>query len=519
MPVVNPKPNVKPNINDTTPLPPPVYFGKPVVDADRKDNNFYHAPMYIDLNRAKFGFKNRGGKPSTEQNGITETAGLVLTPFASEYSSPSKKTNSASDDFLGTTTIRKYKDSEIKDGSIYGGIDDEGNFQLGYGKDMKGKNLNMADFRAVETEGFIKDANGNYKLGTETSNKRVAKVPHIKTDEGETHLPFLVPNKGKDQDKTYGQNSGGKIVIATPDFKEKILVGGSLRDVDKALEDFKAKHKLSKVKLIVLDNGTYSRGFMKKGNKISSEDWSKYEVNSSGGAGFYLKGKGYKTGGSVNNSLNKYQVAGEVDPMYYNVSMGPLSDNTSVRRNTKQGPKDLVSTASTINGLYGAVNAQPKQEGRGETIVNTTGKILDPTGISSWADAGEAIGNAYDNPGFWNITSAGLNTLGALPFVHYLGAAGKALTGIDKAAAEASNLSKLQKVRKYAGKTLHYISGEPVINVIDKATGASKLMPTANQLLTGFNKANRFWGGVQGYSNAALNKKYGGQTNWLDKYK
>lgn len=291
-------PVVNPNVKDS--LPPPVVFGKQVVDTDRGDNNFYHAPIYVDLNRAKFGFKNRGGKPSTEQNGVTETAGLVLTPFAAEYGSASKARNSASDDFLGTNTIRKYKDSEIKDDNIYGGIDDQGNFQLGYGKDMKGKNLTMSDFRAVDTEGFVKDSKGNYKLGTETGNKKTSKVPHIKTDQGESHLPFLVPNAGKDQDKTYGQNTGGKIVIATPDFKEKILVGGSLSDVDKALEEFKAKHKLSKVKLIVLDNGTYSRGFMKKGNKISSADWKKYEVNSSGGAGFYLKGQGYKMGGSVN---------------------------------------------------------------------------------------------------------------------------------------------------------------------------------------------------------------------------
>jgi hypothetical protein len=291
-------PVVNSNVKDS--LPPPVVFGKQVLDKDRGDNNFYHAPMYVDLNRAKFGFKNRGGKPSTEKNGITETAGLVLTPFAAEYGSPSKARNSAADDFLGTNTIRKYKDSEIKDNKIYGGIDDQGNFQLGYGKDMKGKNLTMSDFRAVDTEGFVKDSKGNYVLGKETGNKRTSKVPHIKTDKGEDHLPFLVPNAGKDQDKTYGQNTGGKIVIATPDFKEKILVGGSLLDVDKALEEFKAKHKLSKVKLIVLDNGTYSRGFMKKGNKISSADWKKYEVNSSGGAGFYLKGQGYKMGGSVN---------------------------------------------------------------------------------------------------------------------------------------------------------------------------------------------------------------------------
>ena len=290
-----------PVVNAQDSLPPPVVFGKQVADTDRKDPNFYHAPMYVDLNRTKFGFKNRGGKPSTEQNGITETAGLVLTPFANEYSLKSKTRNSASDDFLGTTSIRKYKDDEIKDDIIYGGIDDDGNFQLGYGKDMKGKNLTMSDFRSVETEGFIKDAKGNYKLGTETGNKKTSKVPHVKTDsgKGETHLPFLVPNTGKDQHKTYGQNTGGKIIITTPDFKEKILIGGSLEDVDKALEEFKAKYKLTKVRLIVLDNGTYSRGFMKKGNKISSKDWEKYEVNSSGGAGFYLKGQGYKMGGSV----------------------------------------------------------------------------------------------------------------------------------------------------------------------------------------------------------------------------
>ena len=285
----------------------PIVFGDPIYDTDKSrilknGQKYYHSSAYIDLNKTKWGYINRQGRPSTEKNGSTETAGLFITPFAKEYSSGSKDWNSTGDDFLGTKSIRKYKDSEINNNSVYGGIDDDGNFHLGYGKDMKGKNLTMSDFRYTDTEGFIKDANGNYKLGDETDNSSFAKVPHVKTDKGETHIPFLVPTKGSNQHLTYGENTGGKIIITTPDFKQKVLVAGSLAEVDKAIEKFKAKYKLNKVRLIVLDNGTYSRGIMKTGNKFTSGDWKTYQSNSKGGAGFYLRGRGYKEGGNITSS-------------------------------------------------------------------------------------------------------------------------------------------------------------------------------------------------------------------------
>lgn len=503
-------PTVPANSKDS--LSSPVIFGKQVVDTDRRDNSFYHAPMYIDLNRAKFGFKNRGGKPSTEQNGITETAGLVLTPFASEYASPSKIRNSRSDDFLGTSTIRKYKDSDIRNDGVYGGIDDQGNFQLGYGKDMKGKNLTMADFRTIDTEGFVKDSKGNYKLGTETSNKRVSKVPHIKTDKGEDHLPFLVPNSGKNQDKTYGQNTGGKIIIATPDFKEKILVGGSLSDVDKALENFKAKHKLSKVKLIVLDNGTYSRGFMKKGNKISSKDWSKYEVNSSGGAGFYLKGKGFKEGGSINNQqdnnwLDKYQFAGAVGSTLS--AIGPI----------------LTGPGSAI---YRWANHEPD-------LKDAAQNLADPTVISNVPFVNQSIRKMVAEPSWTHASGLGMDLVGMVPV---FGEGARAA----RAASMAKNVNTAIKVGRTIGKGVGAVV-KPIAKVVEapaqlvkqgyRAVGAST--PAFNN---GFNLWNK---GVNGYKvigeaarqglNAigkplpdgmSYDNMYatGGENkNWLNKYK
>jgi len=492
-------PTVPANAKDS--LPPPIVFGKEVVDTDRGDSGFYHAPMHIDLNRTKFGFKNRAGKPSTEQNGVTETAGLVLTPFASEYASGYKKRNSQSDDYLGTNTIRRYKDDEIKNEGVYGGIDDEGNFQLGYGKDMKGKNLNMADFRTIDTEGFVKDAQGNYKLGTETSNNRVSKVPHVKTDNGEDHLPFLVPNSGKNQDKTYGQNTGGKIIIATPDFKEKILVGGSLSDVDKALENFKAKYKLSKVKLIVLDNGTYSRGFMKKGNKISSKDWRKYEINSSGGAGFYLKGKGFKEGGSIsdeqdNNWLNKYQFAGAVGSTLS--AVGPT----------------LAGVGSKI---WNWANHEP-------TLSDVGQNLVDPIGLSNVPFVNQSIRRMVAQPSWGQAMGLGMDLAGMIP-VYGEGARAARTTSM---ANKEANLAT--KAGRMVGKGFKGIQKtvEAPANLVKqgyKAVGVNA--PAFNNSFNMWNKGVHGWelgkegaqqglnkvGQMFGYANGGQNK------NWLNKYK
>jgi len=305
-PVVVKKVGNEEEVIDNTPA---ITIGNKIVDPDRGDR-FYHVPEIINLDKVKFGYRNRGEAGSTaDQSGVTTAEGLIITPFATEYSGNKKSDN------IGKSTIRTYKDSEIVDNQLYGGIDDQGKFILDFGKNLKGKNLKMADFRYTDVTGFAKDKNGKIIMGNETSNKGFAHVPHLKTVDGkEKPLNFLVPKRGSKQDETFGKTTGGRMILATPDMKTKILVSGSLKNVDEALEDFKKKYKTDKVRVVFLDNGTYSRGLRTKDKKISKQDFINYDINDEGGAGFYY----YQDGGDVSipnlsSPVSAYKTGGWLD--------------------------------------------------------------------------------------------------------------------------------------------------------------------------------------------------------------
>jgi hypothetical protein len=271
---------------------PSIAVGDTIPDPDRGER-FYHLPETIDLNTVRLGFRNRGGVGSTaDTKGNTKTEGLIITPFAKEYMT-------GGNDDLGMNTIRRYNDSEIINDKVYGGVDDKGKFYLDYGKNLKGKNLSMADFDYVDVTGFIKDKSGKFKLGDETSNKAIAKVPHLRTADGKSKpLNFLVPKSGKDQEKTFGQTTGGRLILTTPDFKEKILVSGSLSDIDQEIENFKKKYNTKSVRIVRLDNGTFARGLRTKDKVLKRSDLKAYDnSNEMGGAGFYY----YKSGGWLDN--------------------------------------------------------------------------------------------------------------------------------------------------------------------------------------------------------------------------
>lgn len=85
-------------------------------------------------------------------------------------------------------------------------------------------------------------------------------------------------------------------------------------------------------------------------------------------------------------------------------------------------------------------------------------KVLDPTGISSWGDAGRAIKNAYNNPGWGNFGSAVLETLGALPVV---GAYGKEA----KLSSEALKLERAARAAKIAKEgNIFQKAGNKIVN-------------------------------------------------------
>ena len=220
-----------------------------------------------------------------------------------------------------------------------------------------------------------------------------------------------------------------------------------------------------------------------------ADELSKRNLTGVPSAGNITQRVQYKFGGSeLKNGgwLEKYQYAGTVIPGVTDFKMPrAVSDNANSIIYRPNGAKTL---GSNPNPVVGPVRGQ---EGTGETIINTTGKILDPTGISSWGDAGVAIGEAMDDPSLINVLGAGMETLGALPLVHYLGAAAK-LPKTVNALSKAEKTTKLKKVLKGVGTTAKWVSGEPIIAKLDKITGAADAMSDANKFLVGVNRSNRF---------------------------
>jgi hypothetical protein len=84
--------------------------------------------------------------------------------------------------------------------------------------------------------------------------------------------------------------------------------------------------------------------------------------------------------------------------------------------------------------------------------LKTTAQVLDPTGISSYGDAGRAISNAWNNPSWGSVGTAALETLGALPIVGKVGKAAK----VAKAVAEGEKVSKVAKATGALGKAYRF---------------------------------------------------------------
>jgi len=156
-------------------------------------------------------------------------------------------------------------------------------------------------------------------------------------------------------------------------------------------------------------------------------------------------------------------------------------------------------------------------------IGKTTLQLVDPTGVSMWPDTWQSYKDLYNEPGVWNATMAGINTVASLPLVRYLGEeaivpvkgaettakVAEITSKLDKLYTQYPQLTRFQKVKNAVvgkgsqalnyignskvGKVLHYVGGEPFMKYFDKATGAEKLfkLPTTGTIQS-FNKMERF---------------------------
>jgi hypothetical protein len=121
---------------------------------------------------------------------------------------------------------------------------------------------------------------------------------------------------------------------------------------------------------------------------------------------------------------------------------------------------------------YGSGGGYPRYDDGGEggpgwgDVAWGAVQMLDPTGITSWYDAGKAIGRAWDNPTWGNVGSALLETAGALPIVGKVGKAVKGAGMVVDAAKVASKPGVVKRVVNSAGKVVDYVDNSKVGKVL-----------------------------------------------------
>jgi hypothetical protein len=275
----------KPKIDSTKTVQEPVipdFIDKPFIEGSPAwdDKEVYHATNIVDLNKVKLGIRNRGDRKAVKSSGWL--FGAV-------------------DDENNFKHVQNALTDKLDPNQFYGGIDSKGKFELKKGKDFQNKDYKVLPFRVItNTEGLSRNKKGNYKT-IDASKAAVGHIsPVFEGNEGVGSAGLLInPNKKGAYD-SYSKIDGGHIIVTTPDFKQKILLSGSVNEIDKQIKNFKKHYNIQKVNIVVPDNGAFSRTYMKKDGQMTSEDWEKLDNrNEAGGLGFYLEGQGYKNGGLV----------------------------------------------------------------------------------------------------------------------------------------------------------------------------------------------------------------------------
>ena len=239
----------------------------------------YHSSRYIDLDNPEIKTKahNRGEKITGNQ------------PFKEILFS-----NFDDNVFENINYLKENK--KLKDDSFYMGTDVNNKLIIGYRKDIKNINGSVSAFSVLkDITGFSKNNKGFELQKSNFANN--AKDPFLVNESG-LKIPInILTSEEKEGHKKYGQYYGGSFILTTPDMKKKTLVSGSLQELDDLVNKFKKDNNLTKLNIIKVDNGSYSRQFGTDNLEgINQEFWNKYEgLNNRGGNAIYT----YKHGGKV----------------------------------------------------------------------------------------------------------------------------------------------------------------------------------------------------------------------------
>ena len=285
--------------------------------------NVYHSSRYIDLNNPsiKTNVHNRGQKYDK--------------PIPFKEILFSNFDNNVFDDINYLKRTKK-----LKNDSFYMGTDVNGKLIMGYGKDIQNINGVASPFTVIKNvKGFSKNKDQFKLQKSKFANK--AKDPFLLDDQNNEIPINILTSEVQDGHKKYGQYYGGSFILLSPDMKKKVLVSGSLDELDKSMEKFKKDNNFEKINVVKVDNGSYSRQFaVDQANQVDQQFWNKYEgLNNSGGNAVYM----YNNGGYV--ASDNIDIDYYTNPIKYFAAKGaniPTSwDNYKTKLNSKEESKFL----------------------------------------------------------------------------------------------------------------------------------------------------------------------------------
>lgn len=232
--------------------------------------NRVYVPVAIDTKQARFNYRNRG-----DTKDIIGTKGAYLSTYA-----PFRKTDAflnvkekgiggINDDNSTVITL------DTKTGQIGGGLfkDVKNNKDIVVSKTLPAKMISSIEID--QNSPVLKSiAQKGITLITADGRKQI--------------LPIGLGTKGDGKQLTGW--SGGKMFITKPDGTDGYFVYGTVEQMKKQLEKYKATHNISSVLWYDLDHKAFSQAYQTKNQKITgAEAISMDNTNSSGGNFLYLE--------------------------------------------------------------------------------------------------------------------------------------------------------------------------------------------------------------------------------------
>ena len=252
----------------------PIIFGENIEIKNKRYNptgRRVYRQEYIQLEDAKFGFRNRG-----EMQEIISKGGSVTAFYPFEVKKDIEKEN-------------KYPAD-----ATFIGISTDGSFKTGKIEEFKNTDRVSRVFTNL-VDNFILEEDGSVKLEARNKDNPNSPVPVVTVIEKDPNGKLIkkegsinvLTKKVKDARNQFGPIQGGRVILKGSDGKS-VLVSGSLNNIHEQFKEIRERTG-KPVEVIQLDNGSYNLGLATKDNKMTKEDLKAYDkLHTSGGNFLYI---------------------------------------------------------------------------------------------------------------------------------------------------------------------------------------------------------------------------------------